>query len=515
MIPLKKFLTVSGMTAISRILGVVRENILSRYLGASIEMDASLMAIKFPKFFRKCFTEEGFNSVFVPYLTGMEATKKNKLLLFFSSRVFSIITYVMFILSIIVIIFAKYFVLLMAPGFINDSEKLALTVTFTRIMFPGVFFLSLSAVYSCVLVASQKFGWYTISPILINIVLITSIITAICCGKVAFGLAIGLFLATFIQFLYLYIVLRSKHLTVPRLSGVKITPTVRHFFKKLVPIIVSASVAQVNVFIDSFFSSYLATGCVTYLYFADRLNQLPLSLFGISMSIILLPEISKRLALKDNKELPSLYKESILFSLRLTTPVIIIMTTLAYYFIDFVYGYGKFTPTDVKNTAIVLQFFVIGLPAYVLAKVIAAIIFAKKQVKAPVVASLVSIGSNLVLNSLLISKFQFAGIAAATTISGYIQMLILAKYLNTEQKLFEKVFVFKILKIITAGIVSFIGTYLCIKLWKFSYAFENIIVYSAVAAVLYTIMLFLLKDDTICSIIDYLKVKFDKKNIFN
>ena len=510
MIPFKKFLTVSGMTAISRILGVIRENILSRYLGASIEMDAGLMAMKFPKFFRKCFTEEGFNSVFVPYLTGMEATKKNKLLLLFSSRIFSIITYIMFILTTIVVIFAKYFVLLMAPGFINDPEKLALTVTFTRIMFPGVFFLSLSAVYSCVLIANQKFGWYTISPILINIVLISSIITAICCGKVAFGLAVGLFLATFTQFLYLYIVLKYKHLTVPRLSGVKITPTVKHFFKKLVPVIVSASVAQVNVFIDSFFSSYLATGCVTYLYFADRLNQLPLSLFGISMSIILLPEISKRLALKDNKELPLLYKDSILFALRLTVPVIVIMVMLAYYFIDFVYGYGKFTQTDVKNTALVLQFFALGLPAYVLAKVIAAIIFAKKQVKAPVIASLASIGSNLVLNSLLISKFQFAGIAVATTISGYVQMFILARYLNTEQKVIEKDFIVKILKIIISGGVACFGTYICTNLWQFSYALENIIVYSSIATVLYDIMLLILKDDSICSSINIMKTKINK-----
>lgn len=225
------------------------------------------------------------------------------------------------------------------------------------------------------------------------------------------------------------------------------------------------------------------------------------------MSIILLPEISKRLALKDNKELPLLYKDSILFSLRLTTPVIVIMTILAYYFIDFVYGYGKFTPTDVKNTALVLQFFAMGLPAYVLAKVIAAIIFAKKQVKAPVIASLASIGSNLVLNSLLISKFQFAGIAAATTISGYIQMIILARYLDTDQKLFKKDFIIKILKIIIAGSGAFLGTYLCVKLWQFSYALTNIVIYSSVATLLYIVTLWLLKDDSICSIMNSLRQK--------
>lgn len=509
MIPFKKFCTVSGMTLISRVLGVVRENILSRHLGASVEMDAALMAMKFPKFFRKVFSEEGFNSVFVPYLAGMEVAKKNKLALFFSSRVFSIITYIMFLLTIVVLVFAKYFVLLMAPGFIDDPEKLALTVTFTRIMFPSVFFLSLSAVYSCVLISNQKFGWYTVCPLIINIVLISSIVTSIIFNYVALGLAIGLLLATVVQFSYLYVVLKVQKLTIPMLSCTKITPTVRRFFKKLVPVIVSAGVAQINVFVDSFFSSYLATGCVTYLYFADRLNQLPLSLFGISMSIILLPEISKRLALKDgNSELHSLYKDSILFTLRLTCPVIVIMAVLAYYFIDVVYGYGKFTPFDVKNTALVLKIGAMGLPAYVLSKVLASIIFAHKKIKAPVVAALASIGCNMVLNSVLIKKFGFAGIAVATTISGYVQMFVLAKNLNTDQKIFNKKFIIQVSKVIVACTASFCTLLLGIRLnLTFSYSLVNIAVYGSVATIVYIYSLILLKDHGILSILAKLKTK--------
>ncbi len=509
MIPFKKFCTVSGMTLVSRILGVIRENVLSRHLGASIEMDTALMAMKFPKFFRKCFSEEGFNSVFVPYLAGMEVSKKNKLALFFSSRVFSVITYIMLLLTVTVLIFAKYFVLLMAPGFVNDPEKLALTITFTRIMFPSVFFVSLSAVYSCVLISNQKFGYYTVCPLVINVVLIGAIITSIYLKCVALGLAVGLLLATIVQFLYLYIILKTKQLTVPRLSRTKITPTVRHFFKKLIPVIVSAGVAQINVFIDSFFSSYLATGCVTYLYFADRLNQLPLSLFGISMSIILLPEISRRLALKDsNNELPSLYKDSILFTLRLTCPVIVIMAVLAYYFIDFVYGYGKFTTTDVSNTALVLKIEAIGLPAYVLSKVLASIIFAQKKVKAPTIAALTSIGCNLVLNCVLIKKFGFVGISVATMISGYIQMFILAKSLNMEQNLFDTKFVKQLVKILMACIVSFVILYVGLKSgFTFHGSLMNILIYAILATLTYILTLIVLKDHGILSVLRHFKVK--------
>lgn len=520
MILLKKFLTVSGMTLLSRILGVIREMILSVYLGASLEMDTCLVAMKFPKFFRKCFSEEGLNSVLVPSLAELEVKNKNKFAQLFSSEIFSIVCYVSLIITVLVVIFAKYFVLLMAPGFANDPEKLSMTIYSTRIMFPSVLFLAISAIYSGILISNQKFGLYTVSPLIINITLIVSILLSRNSLHPGRGFAYGVLSATIIQFSYMYSILKCKHLTTPKFTIPKFTKSVKQFFKKLAPVIASAGVAQINVFIDSFFSSYLFTGCITYLYFADRLNQLPLSLFGISMSIILLPEIAKIKARNQNKnidssdnEVKNLCKDSILFTLRLTFPVVIIISSLSYNFIDIIYGYGKFTKFDVINTATVLSIVSLGLPAYVLAKILSAIFFAQKNTKTPIKAAMIAICSNLVLNVLLMKKFQFAGIAVATMISGYVQMIILGRDLR-KSSIFNKNFVLQIMKILISTIAIYIAiliskNYLIIQ--NTNETLNNILsltIYSSVGLITYVLMLYILKDQAICNILN----KYIKKN---
>ena len=500
MILLKKFLTVSGMTAISRVLGVIREMLFSKYLGASSEMDACLIAMKFPKFFKKCFSEEGFNSIFVPYLSELEIKNKNIFAQLFSSRVFTIICYIALAITLTVVIFAKQFVILMAPGFSSDPEKLAFAIDFTRIMFPSVFFLSINAIYSAVLISNQKFAWYTICPLIMNIILIAFIIISKNSVSPGTGISYGVLFSVIAQSTYLFIVLKIKKLTIPKFNNkVHFTPIIKQFFKKITPVIASAGVAQINVFVDSFFSSYLFTGCITYLYFADRLNQLPLALFGISMSIILLPEISRKIATKDDKNLPLLYKDSILFTLRLTFPVMVIISCLSYYFVNLIYGHGKFTQVDVQNTATVLKIMCLGLPAYVLSKIISAILFAKKNVKTPIRAALFSICANVILNCLLIYKFKFVGIAISTMISGYVQTLVLSRYLK-EIKIFNKRFIIDTAKII----ISTISMSVVIVYFKniIHINFENqvvsdisnICICSVISIIAYAIALYFCKD---------------------
>ncbi|MBR1944468.1 MAG: murein biosynthesis integral membrane protein MurJ [Alphaproteobacteria bacterium] len=514
MIFLKKFLTVSGMTLLSRILGVVREMILSIYLGASVEMDTCLVAMKFPKFFKKCFSEEGLHSVFVPSLAGLEVQNKKKFAKLFSSEVFSIICYISIIVTTLVVIFAKYFVIFMAPGFANDPEKLSLTIEFTRIMFPSVIFLSLQAIYGGVLVSNQRFGLYTVSPLIMNVVLITAILLSKNGLHPGRGLAYGVLSATIIQYLYLYSILKKNKLTTPHFVIPKLTNSVKQFFKKLAPVIASAGVAQINVFIDSFFSSYLFTGCITYLYFADRLNQFPLSIFGISMSIVLLPEISRIMAKKNtdnnDQEIQNICKESILFTLRLTLPVVVVIASLSYYFIDVIYGYGKFTKFDVSNTATVLSIMSLGLPAYVLSKILSAIFFAQKNTKAPIRAAIAAICSNLILNALLMKKFQFAGIAIATMISGYLQMFILSKHLG-KADIFNRQFVTQISKIFLSTLLVHLAVILSkhyIIINHSNTIINNLLIlatYSSIGLIVYTFSLYLLKDKAVIDILNKIK----------
>ena len=514
MIFLKKFLTVSGMTLLSRIFGVVREMILSIYLGASVEMDTCLIAMKFPKFFKKCFSEEGLHSVFVPSLAGLEVKNKSKFARLFSSEVFSVICYISLIVTVLVVIFTKYFVLLMAPGFADNPEKLSLTIEFTRIMFPSVVFLSLQAIYGGVLVSNQKFGLYTVSPLIMNAVLITSILLSKDLKHPGRGFAFGVLSATMMQYIYFYFMLKKNNLTTPKFVLPKFTKSVKHFFKKLAPVIASAGVAQINVFIDSFFSSYLFTGCVTYLYFADRLNQFPLSIFGISMSIVLLPEISRIMAKKkieqNNNEIKDICSYSILFTLRLTFPVVVIISTLSYHFIDLIYGHGKFTEFDVSNTSIVLSIMSLGLPAYVLSKILSAIFFAQKNTRTPIIAAIVSICSNLVFNTLLMKDFQFAGIAIATMISGYLQMMVLGKQL-WKTNIFNRQFILQIMKILLSTALVYLSVlfskqYIIIQ--HSNSVINNILIlaiYSSIGVIVYLVTLYILKDQVVHDMIHKIK----------
>ncbi|MDR1475745.1 MAG: murein biosynthesis integral membrane protein MurJ [Holosporales bacterium] len=421
----RRFFTVSGLTIISRIFGIVREAAFSHFLGAGTEMDTFLVAFKFPSFFRKFFAEGGFQSIFVPYYTDYYASGKNKASQYFSSRIFTIIFWITVSLAFIVFIFAKEFAVLMAPGFCADPEKLALATEFTRIIFPSIVFISLSAVYSGILIADNQFFAFAVSPILVNIVLISSLLFGENFLSAGRRISYGLLLAGIIQFCCFYVYLKYRKIATPLFSRIKITNKTKQFFKKLLPILAGAGVAQINVFIDSLFGSILPTGTISYIYFADRFIQFPLALFGISMGVILLPEISRKMAKCETNCVNDIQNEALSFTLRMTFPAVIGLISLAYFLISILYGHGKFSEISVQKTASILRIFAIGLPAYVAAKIMAFVLFAQKDSKTPIIAALVSIAANSILSLILMGPFQEFGLAIATSISGFINLYIM------------------------------------------------------------------------------------------
>ena len=508
----KKFFTVSGLTIVSRILGVFRETLLVHFLGASVEMDAFTTAFKFPSFFRRFFAEGGFQSIFVPYFTDFTATNKYNGAKYFSSRIFSLIFWIMLLSTILVEIFAKEFTLFMAPGFVNIPEKLKLTTEFTRIVFPSVAFVSLSTIYSGILISKHKFFPFAMAPILVNFVLIISLFI----GKDIFSagqrISYGVLAAGIFQLFYMYFCVKFQKLPTPRLSSLKLSMKVKNLLKNLTPVLAGAGVAQVNILMGSFFASFLPTGCITYLYCADRFIQFPLALFGISMGIVLLPEIAEEIAKgQKSNNIKNIQNKSILFTLRLTLPSVCGLIALSYYMISLLYGHGKFDQSAVLHTSNVLKISAIGLPSFVMAKIMSSVLFAQKNTKAPMKAAIISIIANIILSLILIKPFHEIGLAISSTIAGFVNVFIMCRQSNGWFK-FEKSLIIDFLRILIASafmllVILLINHYNnpVSKLHEFF----TMCLSGFIGFTLYVVSLIFLKDKTVISYVNlvYRKIK--------
>ena len=510
---IKKFVTVSGLTVVSRMLGIVREALMAYFLGASTEMDAFTTAFKFPSFFRKFFAEGGFQSIFVPYYTDYLISSKHKGARYFSSRIFTMIFYIMLVISIIVFMYAKEFTIMMAPGFVSNPEKLELATEYTRIIFPSVAFISLSTVYSGILISRQKFFVFSLAPIFINMILIASLFLYQDTVKAGTRLSYGTLAAGIFQFVYMLASVKFLNYPSPRFDTIRRTPRIKTFLKKMLPVLAGSGIAQINVFIGTFFASFLPTGCITYLHCSDRFFQFPLAIFGITIGTILLPEIAEKIAMRQKQEIADIQRNSILFTLRLTMPSVIALFVLSYSLISILYGHGKFDENAILNTTNVLKIMTFGLPAMILSKVISSILFAQKNTVAPVSSAVVSIIVNVIVSAILIKPCGILGIAIASAIAGYVNFYVL--YRKSEIHLFrDKIAVNSIYKIIIATIVFGIFVSLLQSQMQYNSSRVHNLLYSgyiiSIGTVVYIIALYFLKDSEALKLVSKIKQRFMK-----
>lgn len=423
----RNFLTMNGLTLVSRFLGMIREVLLLHFMGASVEMDAYTTAFKFPSFFRRFFAEGGFQSIFVPYYTDYMSFSKFKGAKYFSSRIFTLMFWIMLLISIIVFVFAKEFTILMAPGFASDPEKLALTTEFTRIIFPSVAFISLSTVYSGILVSQHKFFIFSLAPIFVNMILIGSLFVFQDLVSAGRRYSYGTLVAGMFMFLYMFLCVKYQNFPSPRFSTIRKSPKVKMFLKKMLPVLVGAGVAQINVLAGTFFASFLETGCITCLACADRFVQLPLSLFGVTIGTILLSEIASKVTKKQDNDIREIQSQSFLFTMRLTLPSVIGFISMSYLMISLLYGHGKFDQHAIDLTSSILKVTACGLPALVLSKIMSSILFAYKDTKTPVIAAIVSISVNVTLSVALINPLGIIGVALSSAIAAYVNVYVMCR----------------------------------------------------------------------------------------
>lgn len=430
----RSFATVGGLTMISRVFGFARDILIAAALGSGAIADAFFVAFRFPNLFRRLFAEGAFNSAFVPLfakrLTG-EGTLEAQT---FAEETLSVLFFTLLTLSVIAILAMPWLMLLLAPGFTADPAKYDLAVLLTQITFPYLLCMSLVALLSGILNSMHRYWVAAAAPILLNVVLIAVIGLAIMLGysgQPAAGilLGIGVFFAGIAQFLMLWAAVRRSGLKL-RLRLPRLTPGVKRLIRLGFPGLISGGITQINIVVGTIIAS-LQAGAVSYLYYADRLYQLPLGIVGVAIGVVLLPDLSRRLAANDHRSAMDSQNRSMEFGLLLTLPSAVALAVAAEPIIRVLFERGAFSAGDTAATAPALAAFALGLPGFVLIKIFQPAFFAREDTATPMRFAALNMIVNVIGSLTLFYAFDWfgyqphVGIALATSLAGWINAFCL------------------------------------------------------------------------------------------
>ena len=455
--------TFGFFTLLSRILGYLRDLLIAIYLGSGPLADAFFVAFRIPNTFRRLFSEGTFNAAFVPSYSA-EITKGKNQSKKFANEVFNLLIIGLFFLIIIIEIFMPWFILLIAPGFKENSDKLELTIYLTRITFPFLFFISLASFFAAVLNSHNKFALAAAAPIVLNIVLIlTLLLTKYLGDNLVEYLAYAVTISGFIQFAILMKFVKN-FIPISFALKLKVEKKVKFFFNKLLPSIFSSGVTQINILVGTIIASFQASA-VSYLYYADRIYQINLAIAGIAIGTVLLPNLSKYVKEKKKKKIDLIQNKSLELSLFLSLPATFALLIASEEITSSLFGYGSFDIQSVKNSANALFYFALGLPAFAFIKVFSSFIFARQNTKAPFYFSVISVIINIIISLYFFNKIGFIIIPIATSISSWINSILLLIYLTNKNFFtFRIEIIFSFLKIIFTSIIASLFFYYLLNL---------------------------------------------------
>ncbi|MEE8515721.1 MAG: murein biosynthesis integral membrane protein MurJ [Alphaproteobacteria bacterium] len=418
--------TIGGYTMASRVLGFTRDILLAAIIGAGPVADAFFVAFKLPNLFRRLFAEGAFNAAFVPMFSGLLTTDGREAARQFAAQALAVLVAALAVLLIVFELAMPWAMYGFAPGFAKDPDKFALAIELTRITFPYLLFISLVSLMGAVLNSLERFAAAAASPILLNVFLIGALIGAAPVMETpGHALAWGVATAGLAQFLLLAYALRGAEMSLA-LSRPRLTPRVRRLLRLMGPGVVGAGVVQINLLVDVVIASLLPSGSISYLYFADRINQLPLGVVGIAVGTALLPMLSRQIKSGDDAGAQDSQNRALEFALLLTVPASLAMVVMASPIILVLFGRGAFGAAEVTATAWALAAYATGLPAYVLIKVLAPGFFAHEDTVMPVKIACLCVVVNVVLNLALMGPLAHAGIALATALSAWLNAGLLA-----------------------------------------------------------------------------------------
>jgi putative peptidoglycan lipid II flippase len=416
-------LTVGGWTLASRVLGFVRDVLIANFLGPGMVMDAFVAAFRLPNMFRRFFAEGAFNAAFVPMfskrLEGEEGAVR------FAAQALSGLAFVLLILIALAMVFMPALVWATAEGFVGD-ERFDLTVEFGRVVFPYILFISLAALLSGVLNASGRFAAAAAAPVLLNIMLVTAMTASALMGKpVATALVWTIPFAGVAQLALVWVAADRAGLRI-RPTRPRWTPEMAQLVRIAVPAALAGGVMQVNLLVGQQVASNFDKA-VSWLYSADRLYQLPLGVVGIAVGIVLLPDLSRRLKAADDTGAREAYSRAAEISLALTVPSAVALVAIPMPIVSVLFERGAFGSDDTAATALAVAVYGLGLPAFVLQKVLQPLFFAREDTKSPFRFAVVAMVVNAVLAVGLAFVLGWIAAAIATTVAGWVMVWLLMR----------------------------------------------------------------------------------------
>jgi putative peptidoglycan lipid II flippase len=423
------FLTVGGLTALSRVFGFFRDVLLAAVMGTGWVADAFFVSFRFPNLFRALFAEGAFNSAFVPLFSKRLRAEGEASAHSFAEEALAILFLGVTATVIVAEIFMPYLVKAIAPGFSANAEKFRLAVLLSRITFPYLICMSLVALTAGILNALGKFSAPAATPVLLNLVLIAVTLFAAASGfydqpQAGIIQAWGVAIAGFAQLLYVAWAARGLGMD-PGFRRPRLTPDMRRLLTLAVPGLITGGINQVNIFIGTMIAS-LQASAVSFLYYADRINQLPLGMVGIAIGVVLLPTLSRHLADHDEAGAMASQNRSLEFALLLTLPAAAALVIIPKPVILVLFQRGSFTANDTVQVSAALAAFACGLPAFVMTKVFLPGFFAREDTATPMWFAAASVAVNIAGSLILFPRLGHTGIAIATTLSGWTNAILLS-----------------------------------------------------------------------------------------
>src|SRR6202789_2926323 len=450
---LGRIFTVGGYTLLSRLTGFARDIMLAAILGAGPAADAFFVALRLPNHFRAIFAEGAFNAAFVPAYAHVSGERGEKSASLFADRIFTLLFVSQLVLLAAAWLFMPQAMSILAPGFTEDTEQRRLAIELTRISFPYLLLITLVTLYGGMLNVMHRFASAAAASIFLNISMMATLALAAFFPSPGHAAAWGVLISGFLQYFLLAGDL-ARHGGLPRFAPLRLDEDVRAFFRAVGPATLGSMGTQVAIFADTIIATFLPAGALSALYYAERLYQLPIGVIGIAIGTVLLPEMSRRLTADDHDGAVAAQRRAFDFSLLFSVPFVAAFLTVPDVIMRAVFLRGAFTSADAAAAGATLAAYAVGLIPFVMIRSAVSAFYARKDTATPVKASLTGLSVNVVLKVLLMGSLAQIGLALATAVGAWINLLLVlgfavrAGYLDLDKALMRS-----LVKFVVCGVV--------------------------------------------------------------
>jgi putative peptidoglycan lipid II flippase len=460
---LGRIFTVGGYTLLSRLTGFARDIMLAAILGAGPVADAFFVALRLPNHFRAIFAEGAFNAAFVPAYAHVNGTHGQTSARLFADRIFTLLFVSQLVLLAVAWLFMPQAMSILAPGFTEDAEQRRLAIELTRITFPYLLLITLVTLYGGMLNVMHRFASAAAAPIFLNVSMMATLALAALFPGAGQAAAWGVLISGFLQYFLLAGDL-ARHGGLPRFAPLKLDDDVRAFFRALGPATLGSMGTQVALFADTIIATFLPAGALSALYYADRLNQLPIGVIGIAIGTVLLPEMSRRLTSGDRDGAMASQQRAFDFTLLFSVPFVAAFLTVPDVIMRAMFARGAFSRADAAAAGATLAAYAVGLIPFVLIRSAVATFYARKDTATPVKAALTGVAANVILKIALMGSLAQIGLAFATAVGAWVNLLlVLAFAVRAGYFVFDRALALSLVKFATCGAVLAAALWLVAK----------------------------------------------------